>query len=33
MATIAKGATVTLPSLDGDGSGGPQLGAIWVDKA
>ena len=33
MATIAKGATVTLPSLDSDGSGGPQLGAIWVDKA
>ena len=33
MASIAKGATVTLPSLDGDGSGGPQLGAIWVDKA
>ena len=33
MASIAKGATVTLPSLDGDGSGGPQLGAVWVDRA
>ena len=32
MASIAKGASVTLPSLEGDGSGGPQLGAIWVDK-
>ena len=32
MASIAKGTTVTLPSLDGDGSGGPQLGAVWVDK-
>lgn len=33
MASIAKGATVTLPALDGDGSGGPQLGAVWVDRA
>ena len=33
MASIAKGATVTLPLLDGDGSGGPQLGAVWVDRA
>ena len=33
MASIAKGATVTLPSLDGDGSGGPQLGAVWIDRA
>ena len=33
MASIAKRATVTLPSLDGDGSGGPQLGAVWVDRA
>ena len=33
MASIAKGGTVTLPSLDGDGSGGPQLGAVWVDRA
>ena len=32
MAAIARGAFVTLPSLDGDGSGGPQFGAIWVDK-
>ena len=32
MASIAKGATVTLPSLDGDGSGGPQLGAVWIDR-
>ena len=33
MASIAKGATVTLPSLDGDGSGGPQLGSVWIDRA
>lgn len=33
MASIAKGATITLPSLDGDGSGGPQLGAVWIEKA
>ena len=33
MASIARGTTVTLPSLDGDGSGGPQLGAVWIDRA
>ena len=33
MASIDKGLTMTLPSFDGDGSGGPQLGAIWTDKA
>ena len=33
MASIAKGTTVTLPSLDGDGSGGPQLGAVWIERA
>ena len=33
MASIAKGATVTLPSLEGDGSGGPQLGSVWIDRA
>ena len=33
MASISRDATVTLPSLDGDGSGGTQLGAVWVDKA
>lgn len=32
MASIAEGATVTLPSLDGDGSGGPQVGTIWIDR-
>ena len=32
MATIARNASVTLPALDGDGSGGPQLGAIWVER-
>lgn len=32
MASIAKGATITLPSLDGDGSGGPQLGSVWIDR-
>ena len=33
MASIDKGLTMTLPSFDGDGSGGPQLGAIWTDRA
>lgn len=33
MASIAKRATVTLPKLDGDGSGGPQLGAVWIERA
>ena len=33
MASIDKGLTMTLPSFDGDGSGGPQLGAVWTDKA
>ena len=33
MASIARGGTVTLPSLDGDGSGGPQLGALWIERA
>lgn len=33
MASISGGATVTLPSLDGDGSGGPQLGALWIERA
>ncbi len=33
MASISRGATVTLPSLDGDGSGGPQLGALWIERA
>ena len=33
MASIAKGETATLPSLDGDGSNGPQLGAVWIDRA
>lgn len=33
MASIAQRETVTLPSLDGDGSGGPQIGAVWVAKA
>ena len=33
MASIDKGLTMTLPSFDGDGSGGPQLGAVWIDKA
>ena len=33
MASINKGVTVTLPLLDGDGSGGPQLGAVWIDRA
>ena len=32
MASIAKGVTVTLPALDGDGSGGPQIGAVWIDR-
>lgn len=32
MATTAKGRTVTLPSLDRDGSGGPQLGAVSIQK-
>ncbi len=33
MASIAKGATVILPKLDGDGSGGEQLGVVWIDRA
>ena len=33
MASIDKGLTITLPSFNGDGSGGPQLGAVWIDKA
>ena len=33
MTSIANRETVTLPSLDGDGSGGPQLGAVWVARA
>ena len=33
MASIGRGATVTLPSLDGDGSGGPQIGVVWVQRA
>ena len=32
MATAAKGRTVTLPSLDGDGSGGPQLGSVSIQR-
>ena len=32
MATAAKGQTVTLPSLDGDGSGGDQLGAVSIQR-
>lgn len=32
MGSIAKGATVTLPSLEGDGSGRTQIGSVWVGK-
>ena len=32
MASISRRATVTLPSLDGDGSGGPQLGAVYISR-
>lgn len=32
MASIAKRATVTLPTIDKDGSGGTQLGAMWIDR-
>ena len=32
MGSIAKGTTVTLPSLIGDGSGRIQIGAVWVKK-
>lgn len=30
MGSIAKGASVTLPSLTGDGSGRAQIGSVWV---
>ena len=33
MATIAKGATVTLPVLDGRGTDGAQLGSIWIERS
>lgn len=33
MASIAKHATVTLPTLDGDGSGGEQVGSLWIERA
>ena len=32
MATISRGATMTLPSLDGHGSSKPQIGTIWIEK-
>ena len=32
MGSIAKGASVTLPSLQGDGSGRAQIGSVWVQK-
>ena len=32
MASVAKCATVKLPTLHGDGSRGEQLGMIWVEK-
>lgn len=32
MASIAKGDTVTLPSLEGDGGKGPQLCAIYIQR-
>ena len=33
MATIARGATVTLPVLDGRGTDGAQLGSIWIERS
>lgn len=33
MATIAKGASVTLPVLDGRDTDGAQLGSIWVERS
>ena len=33
MASIAKRGSVTLPVLESDGSGGTQLGAVWIDRA
>ena len=32
MATIARGASVTLPVLDGRGTDGKQLGSIWIER-
>ena len=31
MATISRGATMTLPSLDGHGASKPQIGAVWIE--
>ena len=33
MATIARGASVTLPVLDGRGADGAQLGSIWIERS
>ena len=33
MATIARGASVTLPVLDGRGTDGAQLGSIWIERS
>ena len=33
MATVAKGASVTLPVLDGRDADGVQLGSIWIERS
>ena len=33
MATVAKGASVTLPVLDGRDTDGVQLGSIWIERS
>ena len=33
MVSIGRGHTVALPSLDGDGSGGEQIGLVWIQRA